>query len=100
MRKPESEEWLDACFEQRIQRKVRGDATVSVDKISYDVPPQFIGQRVELRFTPDRPHEFSLLFNDKRYTVRPTDRHENFYARREKCIDIDYGLEVSDNEND
>ena len=41
MRRPESEEWLNTTFMNRITRKVRGDATVTIQKVLYDVPQQF-----------------------------------------------------------
>lgn len=40
-------EWLENCFMNRIQRRVNNDSTISIDKVSYDVPIQFIGQKVE-----------------------------------------------------
>lgn len=98
LRRPKSEEWLDSCFELRIKRKVRNDSTVSIDNVCYDVPPQFAGKTVDLRYKPDRPRDYSLRFNGRRYAVHPTDRQANFRAPREQFIDINYGMEVSDEE--
>ena len=47
-----SREWLDECFLNRVVRKVRKDSTVSIDSVSYDVPMQFISQKVEIRYVP------------------------------------------------
>ena len=47
-----SREWLDNCFMNRISRRVNNDATISIDKVSYDVPMQFIKQKVEVRYLP------------------------------------------------
>ena len=52
-RKPESRQWLDDCFYNRITRKVRKDSTISIDKVCYDVPMQFISAKVEVRYLPD-----------------------------------------------
>ena len=38
IRSPKSREWLEECFLNRITRKVNKDSTVSIDKVSYDVP--------------------------------------------------------------
>jgi len=38
IRRPQSREWLDECFLNRITRRVCKDSTVSIDKVSYDVP--------------------------------------------------------------
>ena len=53
IRMPKSREWLEECFLNRITRKVNKDSTVSIDKVSYDVPMQFISSKVEIRFLPD-----------------------------------------------
>lgn len=37
----------------RITRTVRGDATVTIQKVLYDVPQQFIRTKVEIRFMPN-----------------------------------------------
>ncbi len=47
-----SREWLDECLLNRVVRKVRKDSTVSIDSVSYDVPMQFISQKVEIRYVP------------------------------------------------
>jgi len=41
---------LDVLFLKRVQRKVKHDGTVSVTSRLFELPPRFIGQRVELRF--------------------------------------------------
>jgi len=41
---------LDALFLKRDYRKVKHDGTISVNTRLYEVPPQFIGTRVEVRY--------------------------------------------------
>lgn len=41
---------LDPLFFKRENRKVKHDGTVSIDKKLYEVPPKYIGQRIEIRF--------------------------------------------------
>ncbi len=45
VRLPQSRQWLDDCFMNRITRKVNLDATVSIGAVYYDVPMQFIRSR-------------------------------------------------------
>ena len=52
IKEPKSIEWLDESFLHRERRKVRNDATISVNKRQYDVPMQFIGQTVDIRYIP------------------------------------------------
>lgn len=96
IKKPKSQEWLDECFHNRITRKVRNDATITIDGNYYDVPARFIGMKVELRYIPGEiangyilyEHEhFPLVSTDKNANCR-TKRNNNFgtisYARREE----------------
>ncbi|MCH4065042.1 MAG: DDE-type integrase/transposase/recombinase [Lachnospiraceae bacterium] len=86
---PTSQEWLDECFLNRINRRVKKDATVSIDKVSYDVPMQFIGQSVEIRFQPSDMSTAFILYDKKRFPIRQTNRVENCHTKRDN-ITIDY----------
>lgn len=86
---PASQEWLDECFLNRINRRVKKDATVSIDKVSYDVPMQFIGQSVEIRFQPSDMITAFILYDKKRFPIRQTNRVENCHTKRDN-ITIDY----------
>jgi len=91
VRKPVSAEWLDDCFMNRDTRKVKNDATIRIDNVSFDVPMQFIGQSVEVRFLPGKP-ESTCIFHDKvKYPIRVTDKAANCKTRRENLPAIDYG---------
>lgn len=89
VRFPKSREWLEECFMNRIIRKVANDSTISIDKVSYDVPMQFIAMKVEVRFLPDRMGEAYLFYEGRHYPVRKTDRVENCHTKRNTPA-IDY----------
>ena len=74
IRNPKSREWLEECFLNRITRKVNKDSTVSIDKVSYDVPMQFISSKVEIRFLPDDMSSAFILCEGEHYPIRPTDK--------------------------
>jgi hypothetical protein len=82
-----SAEWLDECFLNRITRKVRNDSTVSIEKVSFDVPMQFIGSRIEIRFLPDDMDSAYILFEGRHYEIRKTNRNENCRVKRQNPID-------------
>lgn len=82
-----SAEWLDECFLNRITRKVRNDSTVSIEKVSFDVPMQFIGARIEIRFLPDDMDSAYILFEGRHYEIRKTNRNENCRVKRQNPID-------------
>lgn len=89
-RKPASTEWLTDCFYNRITRKVRKDSTISIDKVSYDVPMQFISARVDVRYLPDDFTSAYILFDDKKFPLRRTNRVENCHTKRNNLPTIDY----------
>ena len=82
-RKPESRQWLDDCFYNRITRKVHKDSTVTIDEVCCDVPMQFISAKVDIRFQPDDMSSAFILFDDQKCPIRQTNRNEN-YPRSKK----------------
>lgn len=95
MRAPDSPEWLDECFMNRISRKVRKDSTVSIDNVCYDVPCQFAGLSVEIRYLPGDMSSAYILYEGKHYPIRRTDRVANCHTKRNSSKDsgvptIDY----------
>lgn len=90
IRMPKSREWLEECFLNRITRKVNRDSTVSIDKVSYDVPMQFISSKVEIRFLPDDMSSAFILYEGEHYPIRPTDKNENCRTKRNNTPSIDY----------
>jgi transposase InsO family protein len=89
-RKPQSREWLDDCFYNRITRKVRKDSTVTIDNVCYDVPMQFISAKVDIRYLPDDMSTAFILFDGKKFPIRCTDRNENCRTKRNNLPAIDY----------
>ena len=89
-RKPESRQWLDDCFYNRITRKVRKDSTISIDKVCYDVPMQFISAKVEVRYLPDDMTSAYILFEGEKFPIRQTSRNDNCHTKRNNPPAIDY----------
>lgn len=54
------EEALNEFFLVAAERSVGKDATVSYGGVIYEVPPEFIGKRVTLKFVQERPTELYL----------------------------------------
>jgi hypothetical protein len=87
LRSPQSSEWLDECFYNRITRKVRKDSTITINKDCFDVPMQFISATVEIRFLPDDIDSAYILFDGEHYPIRRTNRNENCHTKRQNPID-------------
>lgn len=88
---PKSSEWLDERFHNRITRKVNNDSCVSIDKVSYDAPQQFIGMKVDIRFLPDRMDEAFILYEGIHFPLGKTDKVANSMTKRNNSFDpLDY----------
>ena len=69
---------LDLAFYVKVNRRVKNDATISVHGILYEVPPRFIGKKIELRYPSDKPHEITIYEDDKPVCmVKKLNPHEN-----------------------
>jgi len=90
IRAPESEEWLEECFMNRISRKVKNDATLSLQNTQFDAPMQFIRQTVEVRFLPDRLSEAYIYDNGRRFPLKLTDKQANSKVKRQDWPTVDY----------
>lgn len=90
IKRPLNDEWLDNCFMNRVSRKVKNDSTVSIDKVLYDVPMQFIGQRVEIRYLPDDMDNAYILYEKTKYNIRKTNKVENGKTKRNNNFTINY----------
>ena len=89
-RTPESRDWLEECFLNRITRKVRKDSTVSIDKVSYDVPMQFISMTVDIRYVPGDMDSAFILYEGGHFPIHRTDRNANCHTKRNNPPAIDY----------
>jgi transposase InsO family protein len=87
---PKSVPWLDECFLNRVSRKVRNDATVSIDNCLLDVPKQFIGRTVEIRFLPGCLAEAFVFESGRKFPLRFTDKVKNAKKKRDNPYPIDY----------
>lgn len=90
IRTPKSSEWLDACFHNRITRKVNNDSCISIDGVYYDAPQQFIGMKVEIRYLPGQMDRAYILYEDTRYPIPATDKVANSRTKRSNLPEIDY----------
>ena len=88
---PADKEWLDNCFMNRVRRLVRNDATVTIDKVFYDVPMEFIRSRVEIRYLPDAMEKAYIWYENKKYPIHKTNKVENGRTKRNNGYELKYG---------
>lgn len=80
--------WLQEVFLHETTRKVNGDSTVLIENILFDVPSQYIGLRVVIRYEP-RKFETVYLYDvskKEKVPLKRTDKVENSHTRRTEII--------------
>ncbi len=56
---------IDHAFMARITRLVRKDSTVKIESTFYEVPPELVGARVDIRYPIADPKTLILYRDDK-----------------------------------
>jgi putative transposase len=75
---------LDPLFLKRDYRKVKHDGTISVNSILYEVPPRFIGQRIEVRFDDDNVYIYEDGVSVGKATL--VNFSDNAHVKRERFL--------------
>ena len=61
-----SQKELDFTFLFRVERSVKNDATISLNNGLYQVPMQYIGQRIHVRYDPTVPTKAYIFSSNGR----------------------------------
>ena len=78
-------QYLEEIFWHRETRKVSHMATISLAKNLYEVPPHFIGQRIEVRYdTKDLDSVFIFQQGKMLTKAKPVSLSDNSQAKRNK----------------
>lgn len=87
------EDALDEFFMVRVERSVNNDSTVSFQGVIYEVPPSYIGRRIELRYIQERPGDVYLYENGIRIQkCHPVDAKANGQLYRPQRRDSEIAL--------
>jgi transposase InsO family protein len=86
---------IDDSFLHRFERKVRNDATVSLNTIYFEVPQRYIGQRINIRYSPiDLGEAYIFDINNILIdTIYPLKKIDNSKIKRNN---IDYSQMIGD----
>lgn len=85
-------EILEESFLHRITRKVTATATISLFNISYEVPQQYIGQTIYLRYQPEDLSEIYIyegISGKRLHCCKTVKKIDN--AKRKRRANINYG---------
>lgn len=83
---------VEESFLHRITRKVTPTATVSLFRVSYEVPQHYIGRTIHLRYRPEDMSEIYIYEGEggkRLHTVKPVRKLDN--AKRKRRANISYG---------
>ena len=83
-----SQKELDFAFLFRVERSVKNDATISLNNELYQVPMQFIGQRIHVRYDPTAPAKVYIFSSDGKCleSISPVKKIDNSSVRRAQNI--------------
>ena len=99
IRTPESMDWLDECFHNRITRKVNNDSCITINKTCFDAPTQFIGAKVEVRYLPDQMEKAYIYYEGKHFPLTLTNKNANSKVKRNNPYPkIDYSRKEQSND--
>lgn len=71
---------LETIFLKRAERKVKLDGTITLDKKLYEVPSQYIGQKIEIRM--DEQDVYIFEEGKKVAEAVPVSMHDNAHVKR------------------
>lgn len=85
VRFPEASLDLDDVFRARTKRRVYKDRTVSLLGRVFEVDASLVGERVEIRYDPERPDRVWVYHRDRLAgEAKPVDAYANCFVRRER----------------
>lgn len=72
---------LEACFLSRMQRRVRQDATITINALLWEVPVHLRGHNVQLRYNPFTYERVEVWHKDSFVChAKKCDKHENAHT--------------------
>lgn len=79
---------LDYIFLYRVNRKVKNDATISIDTILFEVPFKYLGDSIYVRYDPTSMDKAYIFSEDGKIldTIYPVKKIDNSKIRREHNV--------------
>lgn len=97
----DSKKELDYIFLYRVNRTVRNDATIPLNKVFFEVPMKYIGDKINLRYDPTSLDKAYIFSDDGNIleTIYPVDKVANSKVIRQQNIKpVDFSpFSVNDN---
>lgn len=83
-----SKQELEYMFLYRVTRTVKNDATISLNKILFQVPLNYMGEKIHVRYDPTSLDKAYIFTEDGKLTdtIFPINKLENSKVRREQNV--------------
>lgn len=78
------EEKIGNCFLLELTRRVSPDCVIVIDHTEYEVGREFAGQKICIRYSPDKKNIYVLDENETLVPVRVLNKKENADIKRQK----------------
>jgi len=84
----ENKKQLDNTFLYRVKRKVKKDATISLNTITFEVPMKYIGEKINVRYDPSALDKAIIFSKDgeKMETIYPVNKIANSKVKRKHNV--------------
>ncbi len=84
----ESKQQLDYIFLYRVTRTVKNDATISLDNVIFEVPFQYVGEKIHVRYDPTSFEKAYIFSEEGRMikTITPVNKIDNTKVRRSQNV--------------
>lgn len=83
-----SKDELNYTFLYRVTRKVKNDATISINTIIFEVPLKYIGDKINIRYDPTSLDKAFIFSEEGKIldTIFPVNKVDNTHVRRKENI--------------
>ena len=85
-----SDEEINECFLHKVVRRVKSDSTISLNSIIYEVPQQFVGKYINVKYNP-KDMSILYIYNDKNerlHIVKAIDKISNSKCKRQEIVSL------------
>ena len=85
-----SDEEINECFLHKVVRRVKSDSTISLNSIIYEVPQQFVGKYINIKYNPE---DMSILYiyndkNERLHIIKAIDKISNSKCKRQDIVSL------------
>ncbi len=81
-----TDEEIEECFLHKETRVVKNDATIAYKKSLFEVPQEYIGKKITIKYNPKYQDEL-FIYDDngeRKCSIKPIDKNTNAKIKRKE----------------